>query len=108
MKKTLIFGCASIMLLSALTGCGMANNAASTASQVASDAVSGAGRIVNDAGNGVSKVVEDASKNVSSMTENGAVSDNNGVIGDETVAAEETTDVVQDSSTAALASDMNE
>ena len=80
MKKTLIFGCASIMLLSALTGCGMAN----------------------------SKVVEDASKNVSSMTENGAVSDNNGVIGDETVDVEETTETVPDTSTAPTASDMNE
>ena len=54
------------------------------------------------------KVVEDASKNVSSMTENGAVSDSNGVIGDETVDVEETTETVPDTSTAPTASDMNE
>ena len=109
MKKILMLGCASIMLLTAFTGCGAANNAASTASQIASDAASGAGQVVKDAGDGVSKTVEGASRNVSSMADNGAVSDNDGVIGDadDTTYAEETTEAIQDSSTAALASDMD-
>ena len=107
MKKIFAFGCVSIMLLAALTGCGAANNAASTASQVASDAMSGAGQIVSDAGKGVSKTVEDASKNVSSMAENGKVSDSDGVIGN-TESTQETTESLQDDSTAALAEDMNE
>ena len=46
MKKILMLGCASIMLLTAFTGCGAANNAASTASQIASDAASRADEVI--------------------------------------------------------------
>ena len=81
MKKIFAIAFASVICASAMTGCGcnMANNAASTVSQVASDAVSGAGRVVDDVGSGDSNAVSSIANNT-----NGNVSDDDGIIGNET------------------------
>ena len=81
MKKIFAIAFAAVISASSMTGCGcnMANNAASTVSQVASDAVSGAGRVVDDVGSGASNAVSGIADNT-----NGNVSDDDGIIGNET------------------------
>ena len=98
MRKIICMVFASLMMLTAFSGCGeTAEKTVSAGEQMITDAVSDAGEIAQGIKDDVTDAVSDINDNMDQMQDNGKVSDGDGIIGNEdNDNREDGTDVIED------------